>query len=54
MQKLRGWNMSCLQAQSAKELTHDNLFHSVLGLSQVKTSLAKPELNIFSACAAGR
>jgi len=54
MQKLRGWNMSCLQAQSAKELTHDNLFHSVLGLSQVKTSLVKPELDIFSACAAGR
>ena len=54
MQNMRGWRMDCLQAQSAKALTHDNLFHSVLGLSQVKTSLAKPELDIFTACAAGR
>lgn len=54
MQRQRGWSMSCLQAQSGKALSHDNLFHSVLGLTQVKTSLAKPELDIFSTCAVTR
>ena len=46
--------MSCLQAQSGKALSHDNLFHSLLGLSQVSTRLAQPELDLFAACAAAR
>ena len=54
LQRERHWGMNCLQAQSAKPLSHDHLFHSVLGLTQVSTQLAKPELNLFSACAAGR
>jgi lipid A ethanolaminephosphotransferase len=54
MQKQRGWGMACLQAQSGKPLSHDNLFHSVLGLTQVGTVLAKPALDIFSACSPAR
>jgi lipid A ethanolaminephosphotransferase len=54
LQKERQWGMNCLQAQSAKALSHDHLFHSLLGLAQVSTQLSKPELNLFSACAAGR
>jgi lipid A ethanolaminephosphotransferase len=54
LQRQRGWNMSCLQAQSGKALSHDNLFHSLLGLSQVSTRLAQPELDLFAACAAAR
>ena len=54
MQQQRGWRMACLQAQADKPWSHDSLFHSMLGLSQVGTRLAKPELNIFAACAAGR
>ncbi|MGV0958807.1 MAG: phosphoethanolamine transferase [Limnohabitans sp.] len=54
LQQQRGWRMACLQAQADKPWSHDNLFHSMLGLSQVDTRLAKPELNIFAACAAGR
>ncbi len=54
MQRQRGWSMSCLQDQSDKALSHDNLFHSVLGLTQVSTSLLKPELDIFSACSPAR
>jgi lipid A ethanolaminephosphotransferase len=46
--------MACLQGQSAKALTHDNLFHSMLGLSQVKTGLAKPDLDLFAACSGSR
>jgi lipid A ethanolaminephosphotransferase len=54
MQQQRGWRMACLQDQADKPLSHDNLFHSMLDLSQVSTGLAKPELNIFAACAPGR
>jgi lipid A ethanolaminephosphotransferase len=54
MQRQRGWAMPCLKSQSAKPLSHDNLFHSVLGLNQVSTALAKPELDIFASCAPGR
>ena len=54
LQRQRGWNPACLQAQSGKALSHDNLFHSVLGLTQVSTRLAKPELDLFAACAAAR
>jgi lipid A ethanolaminephosphotransferase len=54
LQQQRGWRMACLQAQADKPWSHDNLFHSMLDLSQVGTRLAKPELNLFAACAAGR
>lgn len=54
MQRQRGWDMACLQAQAGKPWSHDNLFHSMLDLSQVGTGLAQPALNIFGACSAGR
>ncbi len=54
MQKQQGGSMACLQGQSAKALSHDHLFHSVLGLAQVSTRVAKPELDLFAACAATR
>jgi lipid A ethanolaminephosphotransferase len=54
LQRQRGWNPACLQTQSGKPLSHDNLFHSLLGLAQVSTRLAKPELDLFAACAAPR
>jgi lipid A ethanolaminephosphotransferase len=54
LQRARNWGMACLQAQSAQALSHDHLFHSVLGLAQVGTQLAKPELNLFASCDAGR
>jgi lipid A ethanolaminephosphotransferase len=54
MQAQRGWRMACLQDQADKPWSHDNLFHTMLDLSQVGTSLAKPELNVFAACAPGR
>jgi lipid A ethanolaminephosphotransferase len=54
LQRERNWRMDCLQSQSAKALSHDHLFHSMLGLSQVDTRLAKPELDLFAACSSGR
>jgi lipid A ethanolaminephosphotransferase len=40
----------CLQSQRDKPLSHDNLFHSVLGLMAVKTSVYQRELDFFAAC----
>jgi lipid A ethanolaminephosphotransferase len=40
----------CLENQSAKKLSHDNYFHTVLGLMDIQTQLYKPELDAYSAC----
>jgi lipid A ethanolaminephosphotransferase len=40
----------CLQSQRDKPLSHDNLFHSVLGLMSVKTSAYQRELDFFATC----
>ena len=40
----------CLQSQRDKPLSHDNLFHSVLGLMAVKTTAYQRELDFFAAC----
>jgi lipid A ethanolaminephosphotransferase len=40
----------CLQTQREKPLSHDHLFHSVLGLMAVKTAVYQRELDFFNAC----
>jgi lipid A ethanolaminephosphotransferase len=40
----------CLQSQRDKALSHDNLFHSVLGLMAVKTNVYRRELDFFATC----
>ncbi|MEO5565178.1 MAG: phosphoethanolamine--lipid A transferase, partial [Luteimonas sp.] len=46
----RGIDMGCMQRQAAKPASHDNLFHSVLGLMQVRTTVYAPSLDLFAAC----
>lgn len=43
-------NGRCLQANRDKPLSHDNLFHSVLGLMAVKTSAYQRERDLFASC----
>jgi len=43
-------NSRCLQANRDKPLSHDHLFHSVLGLMSVKTSAYLKERDIFASC----
>jgi lipid A ethanolaminephosphotransferase len=43
-------NRSCVRAKSGDELSHDNLFHSVLGLLDVQTRVYKPERDLFEGC----
>lgn len=40
----------CLQQSRDKPLSQDNLFHSMLGLLQVKTKVYNPALDLFAAC----
>lgn len=40
----------CLQSQRDKPLSHDHLFHSVLGLMSVQTSVYQREMDFFAAC----
>jgi len=50
MQKRLGVRQDCLQKNAGTPLTHDNLFHSVLGLLDINTSLYQPRLDLFSPC----
>ena len=40
----------CLAARSNKKITHDNYFHSVLGLMNVQTQVYKADLDIYEPC----
>jgi lipid A ethanolaminephosphotransferase len=46
-------NQRCLRAKSQAALSHDNLFHSVLGLADVDTSAYQPARDIFDGCRGG-
>jgi lipid A ethanolaminephosphotransferase len=41
---------ACLRARSAQPASHDNLFHSVLKLMQVQTSVYDPAYDLVAGC----
>jgi lipid A ethanolaminephosphotransferase len=43
-------DVTCLQNNASQRITHDNLFHSVLGLLDVKTALHSPKLDVYAPC----
>lgn len=43
-------DVSCLKNKVDKEISHDYLFHSILGLFHIKTSLYEPDLDLFKTC----
>ena len=43
-------NQSCLNKNAATDYSHDNLFHSVLGLMDVQTKEYQPQLDLFAGC----
>ena len=47
-----GLTLQCLRAHADARVTHDNLFHSVLGLMQVSTSAYQRGLDAYAGCAA--
>ncbi|MDI3509416.1 MAG: lipid ethanolaminephosphotransferase [Betaproteobacteria bacterium] len=53
MQRRTGVEPRCLQGRASQALSHDHLFHSVLGLMDVETQVHDRRLDIFSWCAPG-
>ena len=49
----RGVDTVCLEAKGSTRITHDNLFHSVLGLMDVQTAVYRRELDAYSGCKIG-
>jgi lipid A ethanolaminephosphotransferase len=47
-----GLNKACLDAQQSGAWTHDHLFHSLLGLADVRTSAYQASLDITATCRA--
>jgi lipid A ethanolaminephosphotransferase len=45
-----GFDHACLEARRDQALSHDNVFHSVLGMLDVDTAVRNPKLDIFHAC----
>lgn len=48
--KDRGTSSPCLQLQLANQYSHDNFFHSVLGLLNLKTAAYDKDQDVFSRC----
>lgn len=49
-QQSAGFDSQCLRGERDKALSHDNLFHSMLGLLQVDTSAYNAGLDLFASC----
>ena len=45
-----GIDKSCLAAKTGSPLSHDNLFHSLLGMLDIQTGVHNPDLDLFASC----
>ncbi|HET9403571.1 MAG TPA: sulfatase-like hydrolase/transferase, partial [Burkholderiales bacterium] len=45
-----GIDAACLEARLREPLSHDHLYHSVLGLTRVRASVYRPERDLFRRC----
>ncbi len=50
----RSIDLGCMKTSAAAPVSHDNLFHSVLGGLDIKTRVYDPVLDLFSACRPGQ
>jgi lipid A ethanolaminephosphotransferase len=50
----QGIDVACLRQRAARPASHDNLFHSVLGLLMVDTQAYVPTLDLFASCSRDR
>lgn len=48
-----GLRPGCLEARTRTPLSHDNLFHSMLGILDVRTAAYRAPLDLFAPCRAG-
>ncbi len=45
-----GIDHECLAAKKSSALSHDNLFHSVLGMLDIRTDEHRPSMDVFTPC----
>ena len=45
-------NQVCLAARTGQEFSHDNVFHTVLGMLNVSTAVYNPKLDVLQPCSA--
>lgn len=45
-------NMQCVKQHASAAYSHDNLFHTLLGLTDVRTNLYLPTMDIYQSCRA--
>ena len=50
MRDTLGVDQTCLAKNATERVSHDNLFHSVLGLMNVTTRVYNPSLDLFGPC----
>jgi lipid A ethanolaminephosphotransferase len=50
-QRWRGLDSRCVQSRRSDPLSHDNLFHTVLGLLDLQTTAYQPGLDALAGCA---
>jgi lipid A ethanolaminephosphotransferase len=43
-------DQACLVSRAGQSYSHDNIFHSVLGMLSIKTSVYRPTLDLFAPC----
>jgi lipid A ethanolaminephosphotransferase len=46
----RGLDLACLRQRAAQPVAHDHVFHTLLGLLDVSTSLHDPAWDLSQAC----
>jgi lipid A ethanolaminephosphotransferase len=51
LQQRSGVRTDCLRERAERPVSHDHLFHSVLGLMDVTTAVRRPGLDLFAPCA---
>jgi lipid A ethanolaminephosphotransferase len=49
-QNVMGIDLACVRTQIQRKISHDNYFHSVLGLLDVNTAVRNPALDVYGGC----
>jgi lipid A ethanolaminephosphotransferase len=53
LERRNGLKLDCMRGRSGEALSHDNYFHTVLGLMDVATKAYQPALDLLAPCAGG-
>jgi len=48
--KAFGLDQACMDARAKQPATHENMFHTILGMMDITTSERNPDLDVVSAC----